>query len=333
MIFVTGGTGLLGSHLLVELAQNNKAIRAIYRCEKKKESVRSLFKYYIAKDYNLFFDRIEWIKSDILDIIDLRDAMEGAKQIYHCAGLVSFHKSDFNKLLKINYEGTSNIVNLALEIKNCKLCYVSSTAAVGGGNNEYINEKSKWKNTPKTSGYSISKYSAEREVWRAIQEGLNAVIVNPCVIIGAGNWKLSSLKIFNTLKKGSWFYPPGSNAIVDARDVSEIMIKLMNSDIKSERFLCIGSNQSFKKLMFEIAQKLGVNPPKKAVSRYIVEVTRVIIGLFSMLKGGENPMTSDTINSLFDHKSYDASKIKNLLNYKFRDLSEAIENSIRGQQH
>ena len=168
----------------------------IYRCEKKKESVRSLFKYYIAKDYNLFFDRIEWIKSDILDIIDLRDAMEGAKQIYHCAGLVSFHKRDFNKLLKINYEGTSNIVNLALEIKNCKLCYVSSTAAIGGENNEYINEKSKWKNTPKTSGYSVSKYSAEREVWRAIQEGLNAVIVNPCVIIGAGNWKLSSLKIF-----------------------------------------------------------------------------------------------------------------------------------------
>ena len=333
MIFVTGGTGLLGSHLLVELSQNNKAIRAIYRCEKKKESVRLLFKYYIAKDYNLFFDRIEWIKSDILDIVDLRDAIGGAKQIYHCAGLVSFHKRDFNKLLKINYEGTSNIVNLALEIENCKLCYVSSTAAIGGSNNEYINEKSKWKNTPKTSGYSISKYSAEKEVWRAIQEGLNAVIVNPCVIIGAGNWKLSSLKIFNTLKKRSRFYPPGSNAIVDARDVSDIMIKLMNSDITSERFLCIGSNQSFKNLIFEIARRLGVNPPKKAVKRYVVEVTRVIMGIFSMLTGKQNPITTDTINSLFEHKSYDASKVKNLLNYKFRDLSDAIENSIKGKQH
>ena len=214
----------------------------------------------------------------------------------------------------------------------CKLCYVSSTAAIGGADGEHISETSKWKNTPTTSGYSISKYSAEKEVWRGIEEGLNAVIVNPCVILGAGNWNDSSLTIFKTLEKGVRFYPPGSNAIVDARDVSEIMVKLMNSDSSAERYLCIGSNQSFKDLMAGIAKQMGVSIPKRPVKRYLVEVARILLGVLAFFTSKQPAITTETANSLFGNKSYDASKVEKTLNFKFRALPEVVENGIRGRQ-
>ncbi|MEJ6616262.1 MAG: NAD-dependent epimerase/dehydratase family protein, partial [Crocinitomicaceae bacterium] len=191
MIYVTGGTGLLGSHLLIDLTKEENNIRAIYRSEEKLNQTKRLFQYYFPKDWEVKFAQIEWLKGDILDIPFLLESMVDCDYIYHCAALVSFHKNDFNHMIKINREGTANVVNacLALEVK--KLCYVSSTAAVGASLNsatELTTEKTKWKNTPTKSGYSISKYNAEREVWRGIEEGLNAVMVNPCVILGAGNW-------------------------------------------------------------------------------------------------------------------------------------------------
>jgi dihydroflavonol-4-reductase len=332
MILVTGGTGLLGAHLLIELAQSEQSIRAIYRSELKKEAVRALFEYYIPDNATSAFSKIEWVKADILDLTELRKAMQGTTQIYHCAALVSFHRSDFHTLLKINREGTENVVNLALDIDDCKLCYVSSTAAIGGSDDEVVSERSKWKNTPTTSGYSISKYSAEKEVWRGIEEGLNAVIVNPCVILGAGNWNESSLTIFKTLQNGVRFYPPGSNAIVDARDVSEIMVKLMNSDISAERYLCIGSNQSFQVLINEITTQLGVNMPKRMVKRYMVEIARSVLGFCSFFTSKKPAITTETVNSLFGNRSYDASKIEKALDFKFRDLSEVVENGIQGRQ-
>lgn len=337
MIFVTGGTGLLGSHLLVELSKEHKNIRALYRSEDKKQQTRKLFTFYFPDDWKEKFDCIEWIKGDILDIPNLTEAMQGCQYVYHCAALVSFHKSDFNRLIKINREGTANVVNTCLDLNISKLCYVSSTAAIGNSANTVsntstlISEKTKWKNTPTTSGYSISKYNAEREVWRGIEEGLNAVIVNPCVILGAGNWNDSSLTIFRTLQKGLKFYPPGKNATVDARDVASIMVKLMHSEIHAERFLCIGSNQSFGELMTEISSQLHVKPPTIKTSRFLVEIVRRLAWFGSLFIGKKPSITKETVQSLYGERAYDNSKIKTALNFEFRTLKETVENALKGR--
>ncbi len=331
MIFVTGGTGLLGSHLLIELTQSNDTIKASYRSQKKIDQLKKLFQYYLKKDWEVQFNKIEWHQGDILDIPFLQEVMTGCTHVYHCAALVSFYRKDFNNCMKINREGTGNIVNVCLEKDIDKLCYVSSTAAIGGENHKIISEQYKWKNTPTTSGYSISKYSAEKEVWRGIEEGLNAVMVNPCVILGAGNWNDSSLTIFRTMKKGVKFYPPGSNAQVDARDVSEIMIRLMNSDISAQRYLCIGSNQSFKELMTAIAQENKVKSPTIAVKKWMVEPVRVLAGIASFFTRKKPSITRETINSLFGNLSYDNSKICNELDFEFRTLEDTVKNGIEGR--
>lgn len=328
---MSGGTGLLGGHLLFQVSAKNVHIRAIYRSDERLEYVRKLFQFYAPDNWEEHYKRIEWCKGDLLDIPFLDEVFQGCEEVYHCAAIVSFHRRDFNELIKTNREGTFNMVNLALSHQVKKFCHVSSTAAVGGTDTEMITEESHWKNTPTTSGYSISKYSAEKEVWRAKEEGLNVVIVNPCVILGPGRWDESSLTLFRTLQKGVKFYPPGSNATVDARDVAEIMVRLMDENHFSERYLCIGSNQNFHDLMGLVAKRMGVRAPSVPAKRYQVNFVRRVLSFWAWLTRKRSAMTRETVSSLFGNRAYDASKVKKTLNFEFKSLEDTIDNAIRGR--
>ncbi len=332
MILVTGGTGLLGSHLLLELTNDFTSIKAIFRNEKKIELVHRLFLYYDPINGQTRFDSIKWVNCDVLDSVTLHETMEGCEYVYHCAAIVSFYKDDFYKMMKINREGTSNVVNSCLELGIKKLCYVSSTAAIGNGENDpIVTEETKWKQSPTTSGYSISKYSAEKEVWRGVEEGLDVVIVNPCVIIGAGDWQESSLTMFATVEKGLRFYTSGANAFVDARDVALIMLKLMNSDFKNERYLCIGENSTFKNLFDTIARNLNKKEATLLVNPLLMGLTWRVMWVISKLTVKKSPITKETARSAFGTTVYDASKIKNALNYGFRTIDEMVENAVKGR--
>jgi len=332
MILVTGGTGLLGSHLLIDLINKSLLVRAIYRNKSKCDLVRRLFLYYDPVNGQKKFDTIQWINCDVLDVVTLSEAMEGCEYVYHCAAIVSFNKNDFYKMMKINREGTANVVNTCLDLGIKKLCYVSSTAAIGTGENDSIvTEKTKWKQSPTTSGYSISKYSAEKEVWRGVEEGLDVVIVNPCVIIGAGDWNESSLTMFKTVDKGLQFYTTGANAFVDARDVVSIMTQLMEREIKNQRFLCIGENSTFKNLFDHIAQKLNKKEASILVRPWLIGLTWRVMWLISKVTGKQSPITKETARSAFGTTVYDASKIKKALNFKFRSIEEMVDNAVNGR--
>ncbi len=331
MILVTGGTGLLGSHLLFQLAQQDSQIRALYRDESRLKHVKRLFHYYNFEEAELLFKKIHWVKGDINNIVELDDAMDGIDFVYHCAGFVSFEGRDFKQLIKINREGTANIVNCSLEKRIKKLCHVSSTAAIGVEKDGHTSEETVWKNGKETSGYSVSKYSAEKEVWRGIEEGLTAVIVNPCVIFGAGYWDESSLSIFRTVNSGLRFFTDGSNSFVDARDVADIMIQLMKSPIKSERFLCTGENITFKELISKIAIGLNKRPPFINTPKWLAGMAWRIAYIGAVLSNIKPTITRDSANSSFKKISYNSRKIQQALNFKFRSINQTIENTIKGR--
>jgi nucleoside-diphosphate-sugar epimerase len=329
MILVTGGTGLLGSHLLVELTKSNDKIRAIYRSENRIQSVEKLFRYYFGDSYRPHWEKIEWVLGDILDIESLKVVFKDIKIVYHSAGFVSFDSSDFRKCIKINREGTANIVNLCLNFQVKKLGYVSSTAAVGGIEGKMITEADKWEKTPLTSGYSVSKYLAEKEVWRGMEEGLNAVIINPCVILGPGNWDETSLTIFKNASKGMKFYTTGSNATVDARDVAGCLVKLVNSHISKERFLCIGTNQSFQQLISEIALQAKAKVPSTPIQKKWLILFSRLLSPFYRLFGKKSPLSIDTINSAYKKLEYDNSRIKEITAHSFYSLHETVANALK----
>lgn len=331
MVLVTGGTGLLGSHLLVRLVQSHDNVRVLYRPTAKKESVQKVFTYYFKTEAAQFLEKLEWVEGDILDLFTLGQAFEGVTHAYHCAGFVSFAQRDFTKLMKINREGTANVVNFCLKYNIQKLVHVSSTAAIGGDDDQVISEQTKWIQSPETSGYSISKYSAEKEVWRGIEEGLKAVIVNPSVIFGAGNWEESSLTILRTVANGFPFYTNGSNAFVDARDVAEIMVQLMKSDVENERFLCLGESITFKELLSLIAKKLHKKPPSINTPKWMMGLTWRITAFLSLFTGKSPAITKQSAKTAFGNKVYSNEKIKKTLHFQFRTIEDTIENAVKGR--
>ena len=331
MVKVIGGTGLVGSHLLCELVKSENQIYASYRTKSNISNVKKIFDFYFSEKSDSLWERILWQYVDVNDIVSLDDFIAEDDEVYHCAALVSFNRMDFNKLMNINREGTTNVVNVSLDMKIKKLCYVSSTAAITGGEIKNVSEVSRWKKSDDTGPYSISKYGAEREVWRGVEEGLSAVIVNPCVILGAGNWNDSSLTILKQMQKGLSFYPPGSNAIVDARDVASCMVQLMKNEFTNERYLLIGENTSFKNLLDKIALRLGNKPPKYAVGKIGLTLARFFIGFVAFISRNNSTITIDTVNSSLANTVYDNEKIKSALKYTFHTLDETIDNAVKGQ--
>lgn len=332
MILVTGGTGLIGSHLLFELMKTETNVRAIYRDRSRISAVKTIFDYYSdGKPHH--FDLIEWVKGDVLDIVSLEDAFVGVTHVYHCAALVSFNSKDFKQLIKVNREGTANLLQFCLYNNIQKYVHISSTAAIGGVENSLTTEETKWNPSNKTSGYAVSKYLSEKEVWRASEEGLDVVIINPCVIIGAGNWDESSLTIFRTVKKGIKFYTSGQNAFVDARDVSTCMVKLMKSDIKSERFLCISENVPFKKLFELIAKALNKKAPSISSPKWLMGFTWRLVGVISFIIRRKPVLTRESAISAYNVMNYSNEKIKKALDFEFISVEDAIENAVKFNNH
>lgn len=334
MVFVTGGTGLIGSHLLVELVQKHERITAIYNDPKKIDTVKEVMHFYLGDRASDLFDRITWKVCNILDVTLLAEVMKGHEIVYHCAAIVSFKRRDFSKMMKVNRYGTANVVNVCLELGVKKLCYVSSTAAVGNKDipeDQLVDEHGKWILTDDTSGYSITKYSAEKEVWRGIEEGLDAVMVNPSIVFGAGKWTESSLVIFDQVRKGLKFYSPGANAFVDARDVAKIMVDLVDNNISRERFLCIGENVPFKKVFDTIAAQLGKRPPKYKVSPILMGIAWRLAVFWSVITFSSPAITKSSAQSAFKRIRFSNRKVKEQLDHSFYTLSEMVENAVNGR--
>jgi nucleoside-diphosphate-sugar epimerase len=331
MILVTGGTGLLGGQLVFDLTLHEKVVRLLYRTEKKRSELERLFVLLDPVDGSKRFERLEWVQGDINDIPSLEEAFQGVTHVFHCAGLVSFNNQRHTELFKVNREGTANVVNTCLTSGVEKLCYVSSTAAIGGQATEVRTEKSAWKHGLTTSAYALSKYAAEREVWRAKEEGLDVVIVNPSVIFGAGNWNDSSLTIFKTVGNGLSFYTPGVNGFVDARDVSKIMIDLMQSNITGERFLCVGHVLPFREILDSIASHLGQASTMWRAPRFASELLWRLNWLVSLFTGKDPVFTRNSVKSAYSKVNFSNEKVTSALNMNFRSMSDTIAFTVKHQ--
>lgn len=328
MILVTGGTGLVGSHLLYELTAAGKNVRAIKRDESHTDMVEKIFRWYNPEGYSNQFKKIEWVEGNVSDIFSLREALQGVKHVYHCAAVVSFVPSERPQMLKINIEGTANLVNACLTEKVEKLCHCSSIAAVGRPDRgTWVDESLIWKTSRKNSYYSISKFGAEREVWRGSEEGLNVVIVNPSVIIGPGDPNRSSARLFTTVKKGLRFYSSGATGFVDARDVAKAMKQLMEKDIANARYILNSENITYKRLFEIFARHAHVRPPFFRAGRLLSEVAWRLEKIRSLITGANPLITRETARSANSRYQFSNQKITQELDMKFYTIEEAAKNT------
>jgi nucleoside-diphosphate-sugar epimerase len=327
MILVTGGTGLVGSHLLYRLVCKGETIRAIYRREKTLKRVEHVFSYFTDNAESLF-KTIEWVKADINDIPRLQIAFKGVTHVYHCAAFVSFEPDKYHQLRKINIEGTANIVNLSVSHAVKKLCYVSSIAAIGHSEipEKLINEETAWNPEADNNVYAITKYGAELEVWRSSQEGIDVVVVNPGIILGAGYWNGGgSGNLFKKVHDGMRYYVKGVVGYVDVFDVVDVMTQLMNSNIKNQKFILVSENLSFKTFQNKVAKALKVEPPKREAKPWLLNLAWRIDWLRHKLIGARRSISKQTAKSVVSISKYDNSKLKNTLNFEFKSIDTSVK--------
>lgn len=327
MIFVTGGTGFLGAYIIKELVHKGIRVRAIRRSS-------SLPSFIPAAVLN----QVEWIEGDVLDLVGLEESMDGVETIIHSAAKVSFSGHQRNEMFRVNIEGTANVVNVAIEKKIRHFIHVSSVAALGRKNNgSIVTEEKQWEDSKVNTNYAISKFQAEMEVWRAIGEGLRAVIVNPSTILGYGNWNSSSCAIFKTAYTEFPWYTSGINGFVDVEDVAKVIGLLAERDISGERFILNSDNWSFRELLIAIADGFGKRRPSRNAGPLLGSIAWRLEKL-KKLFSKESPLLTRESAMVAQSKTYfDSGKILRLFpDFSFTPLHQTItkacENYIKNMQ-
>ncbi|HEX8348527.1 MAG TPA: NAD-dependent epimerase/dehydratase family protein [Hymenobacter sp.] len=326
MIFVTGGSGLVGSYLLSALITNGYKVRALYR-----------------QQIPTFggSDKIEWIEGDLRDTVVLRQALSGVTHVFHCAGLVSYAPQDEQALQQTNVEGTTAVVDACLEQPGLRLCHMSSVAALGGPSAEQaatlgpamLNEEAKWDLGAEHPAYATSKYLAELEVWRGISEGLATVVVNPSVILGAADWARSSTRLFRYAYQEHAFYTPTALNLVDVRDVVEAMLRLtLRSTISGERYILNAGAMPLQEFLSQAAAYFKKKPPTVAVPDWAAELIWRFEHTRAALTGARPLITKDTARAGRRATVYDTTKVQTAIGLAFRPLAETIQWCCAGLQ-
>ncbi len=319
MVLVTGGAGLVGSELIRQLLGKGEQVLALYNKTPLPDPGSA---------------GLTQVHCNILDVVGLEEAMKGVSEVYHAAAIVTFNPRRRNEMYKINIEGTANVVNAALEAGVRKMVYVSSVAALGRiREDQPINETMNWTPETSNSAYGQSKYLAEMEVWRGIGEGLDAVMVNPTIILGAGDWNGGSSALFKNAWKEFPWYAEGTTGFVDVRDVAQAMILLMKSDISAERFILSAENGTYRDVFTRMAQAFGKKPPYKKVTPFLAGLLWRWEAIKNAFAGTEPLLTKETAATALTKARFDNSKLLNALpGFSYHTLDESIADACRAFQ-
>ncbi len=314
MVLVTGASGFLGGELVKQLVASGERVRIIKRASSDLSHLSSVL------------DKIDIAEADILDVPSLETAFEGIDTIYHSAAVIGYDSSYYDSMYKTNIEGTANVVNVALTSGVKKILHVSSIAAIGGKPGELITEESKWEKNEWTTHYGITKMLAEREIWRGVQEGLDAMIINPGIIVGIGNDEhKATIRLFRQIAQGKMpFYTNGTNGFVDVEDVAKISILLMNKTIEPARFIAVAENISFKSYFDKIAEAMQAAPPSRALNPWMGKIFTAADWFLSSFSNRKRGLTSENLKVSLEKFEYDNALVRQTLDFEFIPLDETI---------
>ncbi len=315
-VFVTGANGLVGSYVVKQLLGLGYKIKILLRENADKQLLTNVL------------SQCEIVIGDILDTTVLAKSLEDCQKVVHCAGLVSFDPRKKRAIFETNVLGTANVVNASLNAGIQKLVHVSSIAALGRQYNSLIiNEKTKWEDTELNSSYAKSKYLAELEVFRGGEEGLNFSMVNPSIILGAGDLNRSSTKLIGFIKKMSWCYPAGYLNVVDVRDVSYAICQLLEIEHK-DRLVLNAECISYRDFYNHIGKAYGLAESRFQIPTFILRLVAIYSGIKTFLFGGEPIITKENIRFLNKKFIYESLYYSTLFGSKPISAIDSISTTI-----
>ena len=326
MNFVTGATGLIGSHLVLRLVEEGMPVTALFRNEKGKSEVSDLFQFYGKEN---LFSRVQWVKGDVEDADDMFDLTEGIEIVFHCAAIVSYHKKDASRMLEVNINGTKNVVNACIENNVKHLIHISSISALGDSKGNVIDEETPRDFNDYHSNYSKGKYLSEQEVWRGVQEGLNVTILNPGVVFGPNTCTRSSGTMIARIDKGLPALPAGGSGIVSVLDVAEVMVRAAKLTPTNERYILCAENVRMSELFTKIANALQVKIGKNIAKKWQIVFVFYMEALVEFFTGKRATITREIIRNYDEVKQFDGSKVTRAFGFQYRNTFSSIDDTIR----
>lgn len=325
-VLVTGATGLLGAHLTCRLLLRGNTVVAL-----KREPHRTALFTAVAALYNLEAEHhnLHWKTGALEDVFSLEEAMDGVDTVFHCAAYVSFYRSEAARMLQVNGSGTANVVNACLRSGKPYLVHVSSIAALGrSAVGEHISENTHWSDSSLNTRYAVSKHLSELEVWRGFEEGLPGAIVNPGIIIGAGDGRSGSNMFFHRVKKGLRFYPTGINGFVSVENTVDLMLMLAEKRVMHERFIAVSENLSYQQLLGMIADSCGVKKPNIPIAGLWFHALKLLTFLAEPLFGKRLPVSYENIR-LSHHKAFYGHQKAAALGMHFEPVADSVKRTAR----
>ncbi len=314
MVAVTGANGLVGSFIVKKLIEEGLPVTAVIRKNSNTDLLDGVGKRIVRRE------------ADVLDVPALTEALSGVDVVIHAAGVVSFSPGKAKRILQVNVEGTKNVVNTSLTLGVRKLIHISSVAALGRMKGVMkIDEESKWVNSPLNSDYAQSKYLAELEVYRGMEEGLNVTIINPSVVLAPAEWNNVSARLFQYVWKEKLFYTDGSINFVDVRDVAEMVFRICSSDFAGQKFIANTGVISLLHFFEEIGKRFHKKPPSIKVSNPWTGLVARMEEVRSWLSGSEPLITRQGVRLAKEAFYYDQQKAKDLMQMHFRPLNETLD--------
>lgn len=311
-VLVTGASGLLGANLCLYLVSQNIPVRAMVRDKHNLGLLQNCA------------EKVEIVEGDILDIHALENALQDITHVYHCAAMVSFAKADRKQMKKVNVQGTANLVNLCLEKPAIRLLHVSSVAALEDTEGILITEKNKWKESKNATFYAKTKYLAELEIYRGIEEGLDAVMVLPSVIIGQGKAKHPFVRLFNKAsKKGIRWYHHGVTGYVCVHDVVKAMYLVMQNAPTGEKYILNSENLSIYSFLNMIAEIYQTRPPRYKIP---YRLAKFVVSIISRIMPNHPFLNKELLKNSVKQQEYSAKKFTDAFGYTFEPIKKCLMN-------
>ena len=310
---VTGTTGLLGNNIARQLLARGTAVRVMVREGSDPRPLEGL--------------NVEIALGDVRDADSVERACTGVDAVFHSAALVAIGWQGMEKSRRINVEGTRHVARAA-RAAGARMVHVSSIDALGLGTAENPATEATPYQPHVPCPYAITKREAELALLELVDEGLDAVIVNPGFMLGPWDWKPSSGRMLLEVASGkAWFAPRGMNEFCSAEDVAAGAIAALEKGARGERYILAGERLIYLDAFRMFAEITGGRRPLRDIGPRCLYLAGKFGDLKTKLTGRETDVNSAAIAMAQLPRYYSHERAKQELGYQPRPVREAAQDA------
>jgi dihydroflavonol-4-reductase len=315
---VTGSNGFVGSNLCRALLEAGYHVRAFHRPASSLRLIAGL--------------DLDHALGDVTQPETLMGAMKGVDVVFHTASKVDYWRGP-DGMYATTVGGTRNVMQAALQTGVQRAVYTSSVASLGvptaspgvASSPLLMNENHVWNYRPKWWRYGHAKYLAEMEIQKVVARGLDAVIVNPSMVLGPGDVnRISGESVIQVARGIVRFGIPGGMNAIHVEDAIRGHLLALERGHRGERYILGGENNTFLKFIQTTAEIAGVRPPKHILPSWLLRPMATPLDWLCHFV--PMPFNGDLLRFSSQYMYYDTHKAQQALGFTaVRSIREALQ--------